>query len=307
MEKNYKISIPEPCHEDWNKMTPKENGRFCMNCSKTVTDFTSMLPQEIQQFFIQNQNNKICGRFRKSQLDTLIIQIPDRILYSQTNYHKIFLLALFIAMGTTLFSCADNEGNKQKIDKIEIVEDTPKEKIDQTVEDSVIEKPKPELVKISPLIALEEPSGSSGRIDSYISGDIIARPVCSIDKLPDYPGGSRKFTEFIQNEFTIPKKARRAAGEMEVSFVIDKTGTLNQIKVFDNIGYETGEEVIRVLQKSKKWVPGMVEGKAVNTPFKLNIVLQKDSLNSERKKRKLSKIVSIEFVKQNDMLVSQAN
>ena len=56
MGKNYKISIPEPCNEDWNKMTPYENGRFCMNCSKTVIDFTAMLPEEIQHYFIQNQN-----------------------------------------------------------------------------------------------------------------------------------------------------------------------------------------------------------------------------------------------------------
>lgn len=73
-----------------------------------------MLPEEIKHFFIQNQNEKICGRFRKSQLDSITIQIPSRVLYSQTNYYKMFLLALFIAMETTLFSCADKEGKKTK-------------------------------------------------------------------------------------------------------------------------------------------------------------------------------------------------
>ncbi|PWB27767.1 hypothetical protein [Flavobacterium sp. HTF] len=80
MNSKQKITIPEPCHENWDKMTPKENGRFCMSCSKTVIDFTAMLPAEIQQFFIQNQNKKICGRFRKSQLETITIQIPSRVL-----------------------------------------------------------------------------------------------------------------------------------------------------------------------------------------------------------------------------------
>ncbi|QOG02669.1 hypothetical protein [Flavobacterium sp. MDT1-60] len=101
-------------------MTPKDNGRYCLSCSKTVVDFTSMLPDEVQHFFIQNQNQNICGRFKKSQLDTLTIQIPSWILYAQMNYHKTFLLALFIAMGTTLFSCQDK---KQKIDKVEVVQD----------------------------------------------------------------------------------------------------------------------------------------------------------------------------------------
>ncbi|MBS7252802.1 hypothetical protein [Flavobacterium branchiicola] len=120
----FKITIPEPCHENWDKMTPKENGRFCLSCSKTVIDFTKMLPEEIQHYFIQNRNEKICGRFKKSQLNTINIQIPNRVLYSQTHYHKMFLLALFIAMGTTLFSCQDKDGNKQKIDTIEVVEDS---------------------------------------------------------------------------------------------------------------------------------------------------------------------------------------
>lgn len=128
MERNLKITIPKPCHEDWNKMTLKENNRFCLSCSKTVIDFTTMLPDEIQHFFVQNQNKKICGRFKSEQLEGLIIQIPSRVLHTQTQYHKMFLLALFIAMGTTLFSCQDKNGNKQKIDKVEVVEENVLEK-----------------------------------------------------------------------------------------------------------------------------------------------------------------------------------
>jgi hypothetical protein len=122
MNTKHKITIPEPCHEDWNKMTPNDDGRFCGSCSKNVVDFTNMLPDEIQMYFQQHSN--VCGRFKNSQLDSLTIQIPNRVLYSQTQYHKMFLLALFIAMGTTLFSCADKNGNKQKIDKVEVVEDS---------------------------------------------------------------------------------------------------------------------------------------------------------------------------------------
>lgn len=124
MEREYKITIPEPCHEDWDKMTPNDIGRFCGSCSKNVVDFTNMLPGEIQVYF--QQHNNVCGRFKKSQLDSITIQIPNRVLYSQTHYNKMFLLALFITMGTTLFSCSDKNGNKQKIDKVEIIENTSK-------------------------------------------------------------------------------------------------------------------------------------------------------------------------------------
>ena len=137
MERKYKITIPEPCREDWNKMTPNKEGRFCGSCSKNVVDFTNMIPEEIQMYFLQNTN--VCGRFKKSQLDSFTIQIPNQVLYSQTHYHKMFLLALFIAMGTTLFSCSDKNGNKQKIDKIEVVEDDTVEESEEGVDKESIE------------------------------------------------------------------------------------------------------------------------------------------------------------------------
>ncbi len=126
MKSNFKITIPEPCNEDWDKMTPDETGRFCLVCNKSVIDFTNKLPEEIQQFFLKNQGQTICGRFKNSQLDSVRIQIPSQILFSQTQYHKIFLLALFITLGTTLFSCSDKNGNKQKINRIEIIEEESK-------------------------------------------------------------------------------------------------------------------------------------------------------------------------------------
>jgi hypothetical protein len=45
------ISIPQPCHENWNQMTPVEQGRHCIQCSKTVTDFTVMSNNEIINYF----------------------------------------------------------------------------------------------------------------------------------------------------------------------------------------------------------------------------------------------------------------
>ncbi|WP_343587961.1 hypothetical protein [Flavobacterium sp.] len=310
MERKHKISIPEPCSEDWNKMMPNENGRFCMSCSKTVVDFTSMLPEEIQHYFIQNQNQKICGRFRKSQLETITIQIPDRVLYSQTHYHKMFLLALFVAMGTTLFSCADTEGNKMKIDKIEVVTDNEPKNPDQpNNEDRLVEKtpPAPHLyANIEPIKAV--PEGSIAYIEPHYETITGTPAIENFEVLPAYPGGLERFSTYIQNEFKIPKKARRIKGEIEVSFVVNKAGILEQFKVFDNIGYETGEEMIRVLKSSKvKWMPRIINGKPTLDTIRMNIVVQKDSLNIERKNRKLSKIVAINFVKKNDKLSYNEN
>ncbi len=60
--------IPKPCHEDWDKMTPSEKGRFCSSCSKEVVDFTAMNKVDIIDFL--ERKNKVCGRFKKGQIST---------------------------------------------------------------------------------------------------------------------------------------------------------------------------------------------------------------------------------------------
>lgn len=63
-----KLTIPKPCHENWETMTPAEKGRFCSVCSKTVRDFTVASDNEIIHVFSANPEN-ICGKFDESQLN----------------------------------------------------------------------------------------------------------------------------------------------------------------------------------------------------------------------------------------------
>lgn len=64
----YILNIPEPCHEDWNKMTVTEKGKHCMVCEKEVIDFTKLSNYQIVKR-IENKEN-VCGRFKKNQLNT---------------------------------------------------------------------------------------------------------------------------------------------------------------------------------------------------------------------------------------------
>ncbi|WP_088399431.1 hypothetical protein [Flavobacterium oreochromis] len=59
--KNIKITIPQPCHENWNEMTPAEKGRFCAVCQKTVIDFTKSTDKQIAETFATTP--QLCGRF----------------------------------------------------------------------------------------------------------------------------------------------------------------------------------------------------------------------------------------------------
>lgn len=75
-ENFFKIHIPDPCFEDWDKMTSNEQGSFCQVCSKTVVDFSEKSENEIQSFLLGNMDKKVCGRFRISQLETAPIEEP---------------------------------------------------------------------------------------------------------------------------------------------------------------------------------------------------------------------------------------
>lgn len=63
-----KITIPTPCHENWETMTREEKGRFCSVCSKTVRDFTAASDEEIIGVF-SSSTEEICGNFYESQLN----------------------------------------------------------------------------------------------------------------------------------------------------------------------------------------------------------------------------------------------
>ena len=62
MRKSITLNIPEPCHEDWNEMTPKQQGRHCMVCNKTVVDFTKQTDEQIIKTI--EVKGDLCGRLK---------------------------------------------------------------------------------------------------------------------------------------------------------------------------------------------------------------------------------------------------
>jgi hypothetical protein len=69
MQQPIQLSIPEPCLQDWNKMTPNDQGRFCSSCSKTVVDFSTMSDAALMNYFENLKDSNVCGRVYTDQLD----------------------------------------------------------------------------------------------------------------------------------------------------------------------------------------------------------------------------------------------
>lgn len=103
------ISIPNPCSENWDEMTPTEKGAFCQKCSKDVYDFTRTSFQEIREIVEQNENGSICGRIRKAQLVALQDEYSQWYEPNSTSVLRLFLFSLFLVFGLGLFTCSAQE------------------------------------------------------------------------------------------------------------------------------------------------------------------------------------------------------
>jgi hypothetical protein len=78
MPKYLSLQIPTPCHENWDNMTPAQQGKFCGSCQKNVIDFTSMSDAQLANFF-KRSKGEVCGRFNSEQLETDILIPKKRI------------------------------------------------------------------------------------------------------------------------------------------------------------------------------------------------------------------------------------
>ncbi len=87
------ISIRNPCTEDWSKMTPAEQGRFCSSCQKCVVDFTGFSDRQLYEYLLANKTKQVCGRFYDTQLNRTI-HIPPQPHSALYRY--------FIGLGLTL-------------------------------------------------------------------------------------------------------------------------------------------------------------------------------------------------------------
>ncbi|MCX6319894.1 MAG: carboxypeptidase-like regulatory domain-containing protein [Bacteroidetes bacterium] len=96
MSKKIQLHIAEPCHENWDAMTPVEQGKFCGSCQKEVVDFSGMSDSQIAAFFKKPTTGSVCGRFMNDQLER-DIEIPKKRLPWVRYFFTIALPALFFS------------------------------------------------------------------------------------------------------------------------------------------------------------------------------------------------------------------
>ncbi|WP_183578961.1 energy transducer TonB [Mucilaginibacter sp. X5P1] len=88
---------------------------------------------------------------------------------------------------------------------------------------------------------------------------------CGTNSEAAIPGGRQRLFNYIQSKLSYPEKAitQNIEGTVEVSFTVDKDGTLHNFNIIKGIGYGCDEEVLTILKGSPKWRPGILEGRPV--------------------------------------------
>ncbi|RYY06034.1 MAG: TonB family protein [Sphingobacteriaceae bacterium] len=121
------------------------------------------------------------------------------------------------------------------------------------------------------MLIVKQPSGS----------DVVS--FASVEKLPTFPGGEVAFGNYLAKNIRYPKEARdqKITGRVIVSFIVEKDGKLNDIKVLRDIGAGCGAEAVRVLSESPAWNPGIQNGKPVRVAYTMpvNFALAGDDSN----------------------------
>ena len=152
-----------------------------------------------------------------------------------------------------------------KIQQPQIIEVPDEKKIEEEIEinidTEVTEQTKVEEIKIAPQ---EEEKEDPDQI--FLVVEETAAPT----------GGMPAFYEFVSKKLKYPAQARRMGieGKVFVEFVIERDGTITDVKAIKGIGAGCDEEAVRVLQSAPKWKPGKQRGKPVRQRMVLPIAFK---------------------------------
>ncbi len=150
----------------------------------------------------------------------------------------------------------------------------------------------------------------SDRFDEVARRTIVDGEIFTVvEELPEYEGGMEAFYKYVMSEIRYPAEARKAGveGRVDVQFVVEKDGSLSEIKVVDGIGAGCDLEAVRVLQKAASFRPGRQRGKKIRVRMMVPIIfkLKEGSVNLDESAQGMIVVKKAEL--ERDELTVKAN
>lgn len=115
-------------------------------------------------------------------------------------------------------------------------------------------------------VGSESGGGTDGNLD---------QPFVTVEIMPTPVGGLPAFMKWVSENYSFPQSAldQGVSGVIEVSFVVERDGSLTDIAVKRDMNFGTGEAAVSLLKKARKWKPGVQNGRAVRVAYTLPIRL----------------------------------
>lgn len=101
-------------------------------------------------------------------------------------------------------------------------------------------------------------------------------PFVSVQNMPEFPGGINALREFLAKNIEFPESASQTGreGTVYVYFVVEKDGSVSNIKTLRGIGGGCDEEAERVIGRLPKWKPGEQQGKKVRVSYTIPVIFK---------------------------------
>lgn len=94
-----------------------------------------------------------------------------------------------------------------------------------------------------------------------------------VEENPGFPGGEEARMKYLQQNLKYPQMARESGiqGTVYVTFVVEKDGSITDVRILRGIGGGCDEEAARVVKAMPRWNPGKQRGQSVRVQFNLPI------------------------------------
>lgn len=99
-----------------------------------------------------------------------------------------------------------------------------------------------------------------------------------VEVAPEFPGGTNALMKFLSANIKYPAISAEQGiqGSVYVSFIVERDGSISDVKNVRGVSTELDQEAIRVVKTMPAWTPGKQNGKSVRVKFILPIRFRLD-------------------------------
>ena len=94
-----------------------------------------------------------------------------------------------------------------------------------------------------------------------------------VEQMPSFPGGNSALMEYLHNNVKYPVVAQEngVQGRVVVSFVVEKDGSITDVRVVRSVDPSLDREASRVVSSKPRWIPGKQNGSAVRVKYNVPV------------------------------------